>query len=179
MTINRAALLLQLLQQLQLSLADSAQVSMLRLPDNPSSKPQVLISLSTESIVGSEDDLHMTTPPINPQSPRRKLQFTVQTQIEPTTDLVLMQTLDALAEGIELALLDKEEASLWMTIRPQTTDFQFASQPAGLSATMVQAFELSYVVLREELCITPPITEIYLSNQGDSHDALLATIPTT
>lgn len=176
MAINRAALLLQLLQQLQLSLADSAQVSMLRLPDNPSSQPQVLISLSTETIVGSEDDL--ATPPVNPQSPRRKLQFTVQTQIEPTTDLVLMQTLDALAEGIELALLDKEAASLWMTIRPQTTDFQFASQSAGLSATMVQAFELSYVVLREELCITPPITEIYLANQGDPYE-LVATLPAT
>lgn len=165
MAINRAAILQQVLQQLQLGLATSAEVSMLRLPASPSTTPQVVIKLAGETIAAHESE-HPTF--------GRKLQLAIETTVAPATELALMQTLDALSESIELALQDKEQASLWMTITPQKTDFAFDPQPEGLAATMVQSFELSYLVLREETCTAPVITEVYLSNQGDAHE-LVAT----
>jgi hypothetical protein len=90
--------------------------------------------------------------------------------------MALMQSLDALAEKIELALEDKETASLWMTIAPQRTDFAFTSSAEGLAVTMTQRFELSYLVLREEVCTAPAITEVYLGNEGGPHE-LVAKIP--
>ena len=129
MAINRAAILQQLLQQLQLSLTDSAEVSLLRLPASPTTKPQIVLGMSGETLADN-----LTEAP----GFGRKLQLTIETQVSPATELVLMQTLDNLAENIELALQDKETASLWMTIYPQKTDFEFTSSAQGLAATLGQ-----------------------------------------
>jgi hypothetical protein len=169
MPINRAAIFRQLLFQLQNSLADSAEVSLLRhntTPTNPASKPLVVLKLGAETLA-SELEFG------------RQLQLTVETQISPTTptvELVLLDTLDTLAEAIELAFIDQDEAHLWMNIMPQKTDFAFTSSAEGMAVTMSQTFELSYLVIREEVCTAPAITEVYLSKQGGPHE-LVATLP--
>lgn len=168
MSINRAAIMTQLLQQLQTSLSHSAQVSLLNLPTSPEAKPQVVLTLGQETMANEDNE---------PPSFGRKLTLNVTTQISNDSPLTLLQTLDALAESIELALANQDSDSLWMGISVQNSDFSFAPTGQALGATMVQQFELSYLVLREDICTAPQVNEVYLSNQGGPYE-LVATLPT-
>ncbi|MFT4927018.1 MAG: hypothetical protein ACI8WB_003118 [Phenylobacterium sp.] len=174
MAINRAVITQQLLTQLQAGLTDSAEVSLLRLPDSPQALPQVLIQLGGETVVVKDDFARPRD--ARPPHTGRKLLFSVQTQVSPTTESALMLLLDTLAENVELALANRDEASLWLCILGLRTDFEFTASAEGLAATMVQSFEMTYRVIREEICLAPDVTEVYLSTMGGPHE-LVASAP--
>ncbi len=169
MSINRAAILAQLKLQLEQKLLDSAEVSLLAVPSAPSAKPQVVLHLGEEAIEGNKNSNAGQT---------RQLLLSIQTQAIPAASDVVLQALDSLAEGIEVALSDKDEVTLWTSLEAQKTTFVYSSDNDVFSATMTQHFMLEYLVLREEVCPAVPINEIYLSTQGGPHE-LVATLPPT
>ena len=178
MSINRAAILQQIQQQLQTQLAASAEVSLLRLPASPQAVPQVLINSTSETINNEQSE---------PSSAGRTLHLQIQTQATASDDTSLLQLLDTLADNIELALIpietddsNQSEIKAWMHITLGHSQFDYDTSTEQTSATMTQHFALSYMVIREPICTAPAISEVYLSshvnNQGDPYE-LVAEIP--
>jgi hypothetical protein len=168
MPINRAEILGQLQTQLTQQLGENAEVSLLEMPSSPTAKPQVVLKLGEETIDNGFD--------YDAGQPRQ-LQLSVQTQALPAASTAVLQSLDSLAESIEVAFGETDEATLWMNLRPRRTTFTYSAANDELSATMTQHFVLEYLVLREEVCPAVPVTEVYLSTQGGPHE-LVAALPT-
>lgn len=170
MPINRAAILQQLKQQLTTQLGQDAEVSLLQLPNTaPTTVPQVSLKLGEETVLeGQNPDAGFV----------RKLELSVETRAIPATAETVLQSLDAQAESIELALTDQDIASLWMNIKPLRTGFIVSRSSDTFSATMTQHFELHYLVNREEDCPDVNVTAVYLSNNGEPYE-LVTEIPAT
>ena len=194
MSINRAAILTQLLNQLQQALATSEihiklaellktpvesvapiEVSLLRQAATPATQARVVLSVSDEQI--ANDATAASNEAQAASLFGRKIQLHVSTQLLPTDAKRALALLDLLAEHIELALTLDDTPKPWLCVRVKHTDFTFTDSGDDIHASMMQHFSVSYQVEREDEPSGVPVSELYLSNQGGPYE-LAATLPT-
>lgn len=197
MSINRAAIAAQLLQQLQQALnttavntklADVLQVTPTQLtplaiyllqPPTSSSDANmpatVTLHISDEQVADSSAANNVPagfTPGFG-----RKLQMSVVTQFKPTAANAALQLLDIIAEQVELVFDDDENAKPWLQTQLRHTDFAFeATDTASVKGQMTQYFSVSYHLQREEVCTAVRPKEVYLSKHGGPYE-LVASLP--
>lgn len=170
MPINRAAIVQQLQWQLQQHFSSDADVHLLKIPEGITDKPQLVVTPMSE-LEHSE---------LQPLKFSRQLNINLQCQINQTNELLMLQSFDTLATGINEVISNDSQHNLWLEAQIAQTDFDFSPQNAADKAQMKLNLMLYYQAIEADDCPDLTIKQVYLStsinSQGGPHE-LVTTLP--